>query len=253
MPNQSQVKYALWSQFIKNTVIEAGYATASGRANLKGFYDTLSPCLEGSGLSLSYQSFMAYANNKNPNPSGDKVEALAVLLSHARGAAVLVSDLDSLVNREALAKFDEEIALDELPDKSEGDTAIAGHLLNSFCKLPIAARQSVAPGLLNQIAFDIDYAEASRPEQLSILLKREINMRGIGLAAYAKAIGGKVPLENLEAILYRREHPTPLTLDQLIILSQQMRGIDGENLNVDDLCALNPQISRARLARRLAG
>lgn len=253
MSSDKQAKYALWSRFIRNTVIEAGYATASGRANLAAFYNAMSPCLEGSGLELGYQSFLSYANNKNPNPRGDKVEALAVLLSHARGAAVLVSDLDGLVNRDALAKFDEEIALDELPDKAEGDTAIAGHLLDNFCKLPIAARQSVAPGLLSQIAFDIEYAESSRPEQLSILLKREINLRGIGLAAYAKAIGGKVPLENLEAILYRRQQPTPLTLDQLIILSQQMRSIDGANLNVDDLCALNPQIGRARLARRLAG
>lgn len=247
MPAKSKIKnrYTKWVRFIRGIILDAGFSKSSGEPNIDAFYKAFSGALKKSGLSLSKTNFANLAKGPSRDPYGKTVEALALILSEAKGERVTVAMLDGLIDRSALEGYDEDVDESELPDESAAAEIKAQNLLDEILELPINARASIAPKLLAQLGRDWEYLDLPDTVRISRLLQREIDRRGIGLEAYAKKVlGGIIPLASLKAIYECRMPDEPLEIDQIVKLQENLKSIDGDDLDIDELLCLAPHLDR---------
>lgn len=246
---QPDEKYATWAAFIDEVVIESGCVMGTGRANLKEFHDRYSPFAVNVGLRLSYGSFKSYALNQKPSPRIDSQEALAVMLSAAKGVRITPEKMATLINRKALDELATQIKDGDLPGHEMGDGVVAAGLLRKFRNLPIEARRSIAPALLKQLAADWEYLDSDGNAHVAILLRREIDLRGMGLPTYAKKVlGDKIPMPILESIINGNPDPNTIKPDHVLALSEHMRSVDGGKIDIADLQCLNPKLKLPKIS-----
>lgn len=230
-------QYARYVKFLRDTIADAGCTKTSGKPNVDEFYTRFAPALNGTGLKLSKTSFGNQVAGVANNPFGQSLEAMAVILSAARGEKVTVADLDSLIDRKSLSEF-EQLAAALLPTSEAAASIRAEHLLKALNELPIDARAVIAPCLLRRLSDDWRYLDSPQHVKVSKLLQNELNRRGIGPEAFAKLMGDVVPAEVLLEIRECRILEQPLTTDQILALQKHMRSIDGDEIEYDELQCL---------------
>lgn len=230
-------QYAKYVKFLRDTIVESGFAKSSGQPNIDAFYKHFSPALKGTGLSLSKSSFGGQVRGVENSPFGHTLEAMAVILSSARKEKVTVGFLDSLVNRRSLKEF-EGMEESEIPDDDQAAIVRAGQILRLLQELPLNARASIAPKILESLAADWRYLDSPEYLRISQLLRAELERRGVGVEKFAELMLDVIPVDALRDIQAGRIPSTPLTSNQILVLQSNLRSIDGDDLHEDELQCL---------------
>lgn len=232
-------QYHRYIQFIRKTILDAGFSKSSGEPNITAFYRQFAPTLKGTGLKLSHTSFMNQVKGRH-NPDTKSFAAMAVILSNARGEKVTVAMLDSLIKRQGLEDFETEVDESQLPDDEEAAEVRAALLLKELAALPIEARSTIAPKVLKLLGNDWEYLDSAEHVRFGKILQAELLRRGIGCEQFSKILGGAIPVEALKAI-YECRIPDPLlTPEQVRILQENMRSIDGDEIRDYEMEYLTP-------------
>lgn len=241
-------QYARYVKFLRDTIVDAGCTKTSGQPNVDEFYKKFSYALQGTGLKLSKTSFGNQAKGVENSPFGHTLEAMAVILSAARKEKVTVAMLDSLIDRKPLNDF-ESLAAAPLPDDKTAAGVRAEQLLKEIRSLPIDARATIAPQILKMLALDLQYLSGSEYVKVSLLLQFELARRG-GCEAFAKVMSNIIPADILEDIRDCRMLRNPLTHEQILVLQEHMKSIDGDRIGFKELeclSQLHPNLKSPRL------
>jgi hypothetical protein len=210
-----------------------------GDPNISAFYERYSPVLKGTDLRLGKTSFSNMARGTGSSPYGASLEALAAILSAAKGDRITVATLDSLIERPSLESFETELDESELPDEKAIQEELAAELLESLRALSLDVRSTIAPKILHILADDWAYLDSPDHIQISQLLSDELDRRGMGLKAYADGpLGGEIPIEILEDIRSGRFPRQPLNKSQILALRKNLRSVDGDTLDLSELDCL---------------
>ena len=242
-------QYARYVKFLRDTIVDAGSTKTSGQPNVDEFYKKFSYALQGTGLKLSKTSFGNQVKGVENNPFGHSLEAMAVILSAARGEKVTVAMLDSLIDRKPLNDF-ELLAAAPLPDDETAAVVRADQLLKEIRSLPIDARATIAPQILKTLALDLQYLNGSEYVKVSLLLQSELARRGIGCEPFAEVMSNIIPADILEDIRDCRMLRNPLTHEQILVLQEHMKSIDGDRIGFKELeclSQLHPTLKSPRL------
>jgi hypothetical protein len=176
------------------------------------------------------------ARGTDSSPYGATLEALAVILSAAKGDRITVAMLDSLIERPSLESFETTLDESELPDSKAFQEELAVELLDALRALSLDARSTIAPKILHILADDWEYLDSPDHLQISRLLSDELNRRGIGIKAYAETVlDGEISIEILEDIRSGRFPRQPLSKSQILTLRENLRSVDGDMLDLSEL------------------
>lgn len=242
-PVAKPTRYARLVKFARDTIVDAGYAKANGRPNLKAFLEAFSPQLKAAGGKMSYTTLRTLTSGPTRRPYGETLTSLAILLSAARGEAVTVAQLNDLIDVPAIDAIPHEVDPDDLPDDEDALAVLATDLLRRLADLPIDTRKTIAPQLLRLLSDDWAYLDAPPPVQLAQLLQADLARRGIGLERYAAdVLDGEIKLADLDAIYHGRKPARDFSLEQILILQSKIRSIDGDQLTYAELAYLAPNL-----------
>lgn len=242
-PVPNSTRYARLVKFIRDTIVDSGCAKSNGRPNLKMFLERYGSQLKTGGGSMSYTTLRTLTASPTRRPYGETLTSLAILLSAARGEAVTVAQLNNLIDVPAIDAIPHEVDPDDLPDEEDGEIVIAADLCDRIESLPIDTRKTIAPRLLRLLAEDWAYLDAPPPVQMGQLLQADLARRGIGLERYAAdVLNGAIKLADLDAIYHGRKPARDLSIEQILLLQQVIRSIDGDCLTYAELAYLAPNL-----------
>lgn len=224
--------------------MEAGHLRG-GRPNVASFHRQYKTALNGTGLRLERTTFRNLASDGGPEsrPYGDTLEALALILSAARGESVTPELLGSLIDRPLIDKIPNDVDPDDIPSQEVAIEFRARKILAEFMALPIDTRATIAPTMLERLGKDWAYLDANPPVQMGKVLRQELYRRGIGIEKYAaEVLGGMIPVESLEAIVQGRTPHKKFTMKQILKLQANLVSVDGNTLNFGELAYLAPHL-----------
>jgi hypothetical protein len=243
------INYARFAKFIQDTIESAGFLRG-GKPNVTAFHRHYRTALNGTRLKLERTTFRNLASDGGPEsrPYGDTLEALSLILSAARGESVTAGFLDSLIDRPLIDAIPFEVDPDDIPSEEVAIEFKARQILADWLRLPIDARATIAPEMLQRLGADWAYLDANPPVQMGKVLRRELERRGIGLEKYATdVLGGMIPLESLEAITQGRIPQKKFSLEQLLKLQANLVSVDGDTVGLDELAYLAPHLDLPEL------
>jgi hypothetical protein len=194
---------------------------------------------------LERTTFRNLASDHGPEsrPYGDTLEALALILSQARGEAVTPEFLGSLIDRPLIDAIPYEVDPDDIPSEEVTIEFQARKILAEFMALPIDVRATIAPTMLDRLGKDWAYLDANPPLQMGKTLRRELDRRGIGIEKYAaEVLDGMIPVEAVEAIAQGRTPHKKFSLKQLLKLQANLVSVDGDSVGLGEMAYLAPHL-----------
>jgi hypothetical protein len=232
-------KYTRYCRFIRSTVSDAGFTKRSGDPNITAFWEAHKHVLKGKGFKMGPTNFRSQARGEGHNPSGETMEAMALILSSARRENVTVAMLHDLIDRPQLDKFSE-LEDAELPDDDAVAIVRAQDLLSKLSDLPLNARATIAPKILRLLAGDWEYLDSPEHIKISKTLNAELTRRGMGIEVFAsKVMGGIITVDILKDIAQNRMPSVALNPAQIVALQKNLRSIDGDRLDPAELECLS--------------
>jgi hypothetical protein len=243
-PTDRPVNYARLSKFIQDTIAGAGHLRA-GKPNVASFFRRYKAALSGTGFRLERTTFRRLASDDGPEsrPYGATLEALALILSAARGEAVTPGILNSLIDRPLIDAILYEVDPNDIPSEEAAIEFQARRILAEFMALPIDVRATIAPKMLDRLGKDWAYLDANPPVQMGKVLRQELYRRGIGIEKYAaEVLDGTVPLEALEAIVQGRTPHKKFSIQQLLKLQANLVSVDGDTITFAEMAYLAPHL-----------
>lgn len=228
-------KYARWTKFIRDVVVDADYSKSNGQPNGTAFHRRFS-APQGSPLYVCPSTWLKQLSGVERDPDSRTIAGIAAMLSAAKGEEVTVGFLNGLIDR-----GESSLPIADIAPPSEGlsEEVVAERLFKDVQSLSIEARATIAPRLLDLLGRDWAYLDAPNIHRVGTLLQAEIKSRNLSLEEFRTTqLKGAISMEALKAI-YNRRNPNPaLTLEQVIAIQKAVRSIDGDKLDLDELSCL---------------
>lgn len=223
-------------RFVRQTIVEDGCVKSSGEPNILAFIEKY--C----GDLMPPTTFRKFASRLDSRPYGDTIETLAVILSKARREQVTPTFLYNLIENPAGVDDQEFETTADIGHESAAEI-LAARLWDQIEQLPLNARSTICPRILQKLAQDWEYLEMAEPARLGFLIRREAERLGVGLERFhAEKFATVLPFAAIKDLVDRRLPAVRLTRPQLLAIAAVVRNYDGDPISLKSLQFLAPNL-----------